>query len=58
MAVLEAHNLRKSYGGEEVVAGVRFGIRADAPLHALVLLACAAAGFYAATVLFRRRLLK
>jgi hypothetical protein len=30
----------------------------DAPLHALVLLAYAAAGFYAATVLFRRRLLK
>jgi len=28
MAVLEAHNLRKSYGGEEVVAGVSFGIRA------------------------------
>jgi len=27
-------------------------------LHALVLLAYAAAGFYAATVLFRRRLLK
>jgi len=30
----------------------------DAALHALVLLAYAAAGFYAATVLFRRRLLK
>ncbi len=30
----------------------------DAILHALVLLAYAAAGFYAATVLFRRRLLK
>jgi len=28
MAVLEAHNLRKSYGSEEVVAGVSFGIRA------------------------------
>src|SRR5260221_9948516 len=28
MAVLEAHNLRKSYGGEEVVAGVSFGIQA------------------------------
>ncbi len=28
MAVLEAHNLRKSYGGEEVVAGLSFGIRA------------------------------
>src|SRR5258708_31052160 len=28
MAVLEAHNLRKSYGGEEVVAGVSFGIPA------------------------------
>jgi len=26
MAVLAAHNLRKSYGGEEVVAGVSFGI--------------------------------
>ena len=30
----------------------------DAVLHALVLLAYAAAGFYAATILFRRRLLK
>src|SRR5256885_16453743 len=30
----------------------------DAVLHALVLLAYAAAGFYAATVLFRRRLLE
>jgi lipooligosaccharide transport system ATP-binding protein len=28
MAVLEARNLRKSYGGEEVVAGVSFGIQA------------------------------
>src|SRR5260221_7061387 len=28
MAVLEAHNLRKSYGGEEVVARVSFGIHA------------------------------
>src|SRR5882724_6434322 len=33
-------------------------IPSDAFLHALVLLAYAAAGFYAATVLFRRRLLK
>ena len=51
MAVLAASNLRKSYGGEQVVAGVSFGV-------ALVLLAYAAAGFYAASVLFRRRLLK
>ncbi len=28
MAVLAAHNLRKVYGGEEVVAGVSFGIQA------------------------------
>jgi lipooligosaccharide transport system permease protein len=33
-------------------------IPADAALHGLVLLAYAAAGFYAATILFRRRLLK
>jgi len=45
MAVLAAHDLRKFYDGEEVVAGG-------------VLLAYAAAGFYAATILFRRRLLK
>ncbi len=72
MAVLEAHKLRKSYGGEEVVAGVSFGIRAGECFGllglsssalslwviALVPLAYAAAGFYAATILFRRRLLK
>ena len=28
MAVLAAHNLRKFYGGAEVVAGVSFGIKA------------------------------
>src|SRR5438093_1828297 len=28
MAVLAAHNLRKFYGGAEVVAGVSFGIQA------------------------------
>jgi lipooligosaccharide transport system permease protein len=33
-------------------------IPSDAVLHVLVLLAYAAAGFYAATILFRRRLLK
>jgi len=33
-------------------------IPADVALHVLVLLAYAAAGFYAATILFRRRLLK
>jgi len=33
-------------------------VPADAALHALVLLAYAAAGFYAAVILFRRRLLK
>src|SRR5260370_27222117 len=33
-------------------------IPSDAVLHLLVLLAYAAAGFYAATILFRRRLLK
>jgi lipooligosaccharide transport system permease protein len=33
-------------------------VPADAALHILVLLAYAAAGFYAATILFRRRLLK
>jgi ABC-type branched-subunit amino acid transport system ATPase component len=100
VAVLAASNLRKSYGGEEVVAGVTFGIATgecfgllgpngagktatlrlclglvdpdgaiarplllgqipgQAALHALVLLAYAAAGFYASAVLFRRRLLK
>jgi hypothetical protein len=42
--VLAAKELRKSYGSQEVGAGA--------------LLACAPAGFYAATVLFRRRLLK
>jgi hypothetical protein len=43
VAVLAPGNLRKSCGAQEVVAGV--------------LLACAAAGFYAVTILFRRRLL-
>ena len=95
MAVLRASDLRKSYGGEKVVAGVSFGIAAgecfgllgpngagktttflpltqavavarplllgevpgELALHVLVLLAYAAAGFYAATVLLRRRLL-
>jgi hypothetical protein len=41
VAVLAVLNLRKSCGAQEVAAGV--------------LLACAAAGFYAATILFRRR---
>jgi hypothetical protein len=60
MAVLAARDLRKFYGGEEVVAGVGFAVTAmaDAILHALVLLAYAAARFYAATVFFRRRLLE
>ena len=60
MAVLAARDLRKFCGGAEVVAGESFVIAAmaDTILHALVLLAYAAAGFYAATVLFRRRLLK
>jgi len=42
--VLAAKELRKPYGEREVVAGA--------------LLAYTPAGFYAATVLFRRRLLK
>jgi hypothetical protein len=55
--------LRKSYGGEEVVAGVSLDIAPGeipgrAALNVLVLLAYAAAGFYAASVRFRRRLLK
>lgn len=103
MAVLAVDNLRKSYGGEEVVAGVSFGIapgecfgllgpngagktttlrlclgltdpdRGSVELmrrplllgqvprelffHLAVLLAYAAVGFYAATILFRKRLL-
>jgi ABC-type phosphonate transport system ATPase subunit len=52
VAVLAVSNLRKSYGSEQVVADVSFGIAPG------ILLAYAAAGFYAASVLFRRRLLK
>jgi len=48
VAVLTVQNLCKSYEGEEIVAGA----------HVPVQLAYAAGGFYAATVLFRRRLLK
>jgi hypothetical protein len=48
MAVLKTQALSKSYSAQEVVAGVSFA----------VLLAYALLGFYAATVLFRRRVLK
>src|SRR2546429_3136988 len=60
MAVLAARDLRKIYGGEEGGAGVSFAVpaMADAILHVLVLLAYAAAGVYAATGLFRRRVVQ
>jgi lipooligosaccharide transport system permease protein len=58
VAVLTVDSLRKSYGGEIARPLLLGEIPGNAALHALVLLAYAAAGFYAASVLFRRRLLK
>jgi hypothetical protein len=55
---LAVGDLRKSYEGQEVVACVRFGIAPSQIAVHVVLLADAVAGFYAASVLFRRRPLK
>jgi hypothetical protein len=49
VAILAVRRLLKSCDAEEVLAGVGFGVRVPA------LLAYAAGGFYAATVLFRPR---